>query len=95
MEIGRGATGRRRVEEEEAEEEEAPRRGAPPLEGTGELCMMEMGRGRGRQDDDDDDDDDCDLQGRKVIKSFFLSLSLPSFVRSLVKVSHFYIDERR
>ena len=50
--------------------------------------MMEMGRARRRQDDDDDD-----LQGRKVIKSFFLSL--PSFVRSLVKVSHFYIDERR
>ena len=57
--------------------------------------MMEMGRQAGRQEDDDGGD----LQGRKVIKSFFLFLFLlfsavRSFVRSLVKVSHFYKDER-
>ena len=50
---------------------------------------------------EDDDGGDGDLQGRKVIKSFFLFLFLllsasvrRSFVRSLVKVSHFYKDER-
>ena len=54
------------------------------------------GRRSAAQQDDDEDDDDDDLQGRKVIKSFFLSLSVVrSFVRSLVKVSHFYIDEMR
>ena len=51
------------------------------------------------QEDDEDGDDGGDLQGRKVIKSFFLFLFLlfllrRSFVRGLVKVSHFYKDER-
>ena len=56
--------------------------------------MMEMGRQAARQQEDDGGGGRGDLQGRKVIKSFFLFLFPSSFVRSLVKVSHFYKDER-
>ena len=61
----------------------------------GELCMMEMGRQAGRQEDGDDGD----LQGRKVIKSFFLFLFLlfslrRSFVRSFAASSKFPISTK-
>ena len=87
MEIGRQARAGGREGDRRAR-----RRGGG--KGGGELCMMEMGRQAARQQEDDGGGGRGDLQGRKVIKSFFLFLFPSSFVRSLVKVSHFYKDER-
>ena len=57
---------------------------------------MHDGNGKaGRQEDDGDDDGD--LQGRKVIKSFFLFLFLPprpSVVRSFAASSKFPISTK-